>query len=45
MVSSVKIDANGKATVAWSDTLNGTARAKGSTRDAAGRAQRRQLRR
>ena len=30
-VSSVKIDANGKATVDWSDTLNGTARAKGST--------------
>src|SRR6185503_8303009 len=29
-VSSVKIDANGKATVDWSDTLNGTARAKGS---------------
>jgi Flp pilus assembly protein TadG len=31
VVSSVKIDAQGKATVAWSDTLNGTARAKGST--------------
>ena len=30
-VSSVKIDATGKATIAWSDTLNGTARAKGST--------------
>ena len=30
-VSSVKIDANGNATVDWSDTLNGTARAKGST--------------
>jgi Flp pilus assembly protein TadG len=30
-VSSVIIDANGKATVDWSDTLNGTARAKGST--------------
>lgn len=30
-VSSVKIDANGKATVDWSDALNGTARAKGST--------------
>jgi Flp pilus assembly protein TadG len=30
-VSSVKIDANGKATVDWSDSLNGTARAKGST--------------
>ena len=30
-VSSVSIDANGKATVDWSDTLNGTARAKGST--------------
>ena len=30
-ISSVKIDANGKATVDWSDTLNGTARAKGST--------------
>ena len=30
-VSSVKIDANGKATVDWSETLNGTARAKGST--------------
>jgi Flp pilus assembly protein TadG len=30
-VSSVSIDGNGKATIAWSDTLNGTARAKGST--------------
>jgi Flp pilus assembly protein TadG len=30
-VSSVKIDANSKATIAWSDTLNGTARAVGST--------------
>jgi Flp pilus assembly protein TadG len=30
-VSSIKIDANGQATVDWSDTLNGTARAKGST--------------
>src|SRR5262249_9680955 len=30
-VSSITIDANGKATIAWSDTLNGTARAKGST--------------
>jgi Flp pilus assembly protein TadG len=30
-VSSVTIDANGKATVAWSDTLNGTARSVGST--------------
>jgi Flp pilus assembly protein TadG len=30
-VSSVNIDAQGKATVAWSDTLNGTARATGST--------------
>jgi Flp pilus assembly protein TadG len=30
-VSSVKIDANNKATIAWSDTLNGTARAVGST--------------
>jgi Flp pilus assembly protein TadG len=29
-VSSVLIDANGKATVAWSDTLNGSARAVGS---------------
>jgi Flp pilus assembly protein TadG len=27
----VKIDANGKATVDWSDALNGAARAKGST--------------
>ncbi len=31
VVSSVAIDAQGKATIAWSDTLNGTARAKGST--------------
>ena len=30
-VSSVTIDANGKATVDWSDTLNGTARTNGST--------------
>ena len=30
-VTSIKIDGNGKATVDWSDTLNGTARAKGST--------------
>ena len=30
-VTSVKIDSAGKATVDWSDTLNGTARAKGST--------------
>jgi Flp pilus assembly protein TadG len=30
-VSSVKIDANSKATIVWSDTLNGTARAIGST--------------
>jgi Flp pilus assembly protein TadG len=30
-VSSVKIDANGNATIDWSDTLNGTARTKGST--------------
>ncbi len=30
-VSSVKIDATGKATIDWSDSLNGTARAKGST--------------
>ena len=30
-VTSVSIDAQGKATVAWSDTMNGTARAKGST--------------
>ena len=30
-ISSVSIDANGKATIAWSDTLNGTARAVGST--------------
>jgi Flp pilus assembly protein TadG len=30
-VSSVSIDAGGKATVDWSDSFNGTARAKGST--------------
>ncbi len=30
-VTSVKIDANGAATVAWSDTLNGAARAVGSS--------------
>jgi Flp pilus assembly protein TadG len=30
-VSSVTIDSAGKATIAWSDTLNGTARAVGST--------------
>jgi Flp pilus assembly protein TadG len=30
-VSSVLIDANGKATVAWSETLNGTAHSVGST--------------
>jgi Flp pilus assembly protein TadG len=30
-VSSVSIDAQGKATIAWSDTYNGTARATGST--------------
>jgi Flp pilus assembly protein TadG len=30
-VTSVKIDANGNATVDWSDSLNGTARAKGSS--------------
>jgi Flp pilus assembly protein TadG len=30
-VSSVKIDAAGKATVAWSDSLNGTAHTTGST--------------
>jgi Flp pilus assembly protein TadG len=29
-VSSVNIDANGKATISWSDTLNGSARAVGS---------------
>ena len=29
-VSSVTIDANGKATIAWSDSLNGSARAVGS---------------
>jgi Flp pilus assembly protein TadG len=31
VVSSVTIDANGNATVDWSDALNGAARAKGST--------------
>ncbi len=31
VVTSVNIDANGKATVTWSDTFNGTARAVGST--------------
>ena len=31
VVSSVKIDANNNATIDWSDTLNGTARAKGSS--------------
>ncbi len=30
-MSSVRIDATGKATIDWSDTLNGTARSKGST--------------
>ena len=30
-VSQVSIDAEGKATIAWSDTKNGTARAQGST--------------
>src|SRR6266508_6873802 len=30
-VSSVTIDAQGKATIAWSDTLNGTARGVGSS--------------
>jgi len=30
-VSSVKIDANGNATIDWSDTLNSSARAKGSS--------------
>jgi Flp pilus assembly protein TadG len=30
-VSSISIDANSKATIAWSDSLNGTARAVGST--------------
>jgi Flp pilus assembly protein TadG len=29
-VSSVTIDSSGKATIAWSDTLNGTARTKGA---------------
>jgi Flp pilus assembly protein TadG len=31
VVSSVTIDAQGKATIAWSDTFNGTARSVGST--------------
>jgi Flp pilus assembly protein TadG len=31
VVSSIKIDAQGNATVEWSDTFNGAARAKGST--------------
>jgi Flp pilus assembly protein TadG len=31
VVSAVKIDANGAATVSWSDTLNGTKRSVGST--------------
>jgi Flp pilus assembly protein TadG len=31
VVSSIKVDASGKATVDWSDTLNGTARSKGSS--------------
>ena len=31
VVTSVTIDAQGKATVAWSDTLNGTARSPGAT--------------
>jgi Flp pilus assembly protein TadG len=31
VVTSVTIDSTGKATVAWSETLNGTARSKGST--------------
>jgi Flp pilus assembly protein TadG len=30
-ITCVSIDSNGKATVIWSDTLNGTPRAKGST--------------
>ena len=30
-ISEVQIDSSGKATIAWSDTLNGTARAVGST--------------
>ena len=30
-MSSVRIDATGKAAIDWSDTLNGTARSKGST--------------
>ena len=31
VVSSITVDSSGKATVAWSDTLNGTARSKGSS--------------
>jgi Flp pilus assembly protein TadG len=31
VVSSVKIDAQGNATIAWSDTLNGTAKSTGAT--------------
>lgn len=31
VVTSIKVDASGKATVDWSDTLNGTARSKGSS--------------
>ena len=31
VISSVEIDAQGNATIAWSDTLNGAARSKGST--------------
>jgi Flp pilus assembly protein TadG len=31
VVSSVKIDGQGNATISWSDTLNGTARAKGAS--------------
>src|SRR5215467_3471241 len=31
VVSAVRIDANGAATIAWSDTLNGTARTVGSS--------------
>ncbi len=38
VVSSVTIDAQGKATIAWSDTLNGTGALQGLDRDAAGRA-------
>ena len=42
-VSAVSIDANGVARVAWSDSLHGTARAVEFDRDAAGRAQCREL--